>query len=27
MNNSSDLRLEIDASACIGCERCVRICT
>ncbi|MBD5390157.1 4Fe-4S binding protein [bacterium] len=27
MNNSSDLRLEINASTCIGCERCVRICT
>lgn len=27
MSNSPALRLEIDASACIGCERCVRICT
>lgn len=27
MSNSTPLRLEIDAAACIGCERCVRICT
>lgn len=27
MSNPTALRLEIDASACIGCERCVRICT
>lgn len=27
MSNPSPLRLEIDAAACIGCERCVRICT
>ncbi|MDE7149939.1 MAG: nitroreductase family protein [Bacteroidales bacterium] len=27
MSHYPALRLEIDAAACIGCERCVRICT